>query len=73
MQEKKQRGQPRELCEFGLWVKHRLVDRQMTAVELCRRVGISRKSYMSKILYGDINGSKYIDKIINELQDQKGK
>lgn len=70
MQEKKRRGQPRELCDFGVWVKHRLIDRQMTAVELCRRVGISRKSYMNKILHGEVSDSKYINRIINELQDQ---
>lgn len=63
--------QPRELTDFGVWVKHRLVDRQMTSVELCKNVGIPCASYLSKILHGEINGGKYIDKITDALQEDK--
>lgn len=68
MQKKVRRPkQTRQLTDFGFWVKQQLLNRQMTSVELCRRVGIGQKVYLSRILHGDVSGKKYIDKIVEEL------
>lgn len=65
--------QPRELTEFGRFVKLRLLERRMTSVELCNKAGIPNAPYLSKILYGDVSGDKYIAKIMDVLEDAKEK
>lgn len=57
------------LCEFGVWTKLRLIERQMTSVDLCNQVGIPNVSYLSKILHGTVSGGKYIAKIMDVLGD----
>ena len=71
--QKKVRKPPnsRQLTDFGFWVKQQLLLQQMTSVELCRRVGIGHKVYLSRILHGDVAGTKYIDKIIEELDGSR--
>lgn len=59
---------PRELTDFGIWVKRRLLDKNMTSRVLCQAVGISQEVYLSRILHGDVSGEKYIDQIVNHLQ-----
>lgn len=61
------------LSEFGVWTKLRLVERQMTSVDLCKKVGIPNVSYLSKILHGTASGDKYIATIMEVLGDNKEK
>lgn len=48
--------------DFGKMVKKRLIDMNMTQVELSQAVGTS-KQYMYDILTGKKSGRKYIDRI----------
>lgn len=48
--------------DFGKQIKKRLVDLNMTQVELADQLGIS-KQYLYKILVGERSGARYIDKI----------
>lgn len=52
----------RELTPYGKSVKHRLIEMNMTQVELAESVGTS-KQYLGKILFGERAGTMYLDKI----------
>lgn len=52
----------RELTGYGKQVKHRLIELNMTQVELAERVGTS-KQYLGKILFGERAGTMYLEKI----------
>ena len=52
----------RELTSYGKQVKHRLIELNMTQVELAEQVGTS-KQYLGKILFGERAGTMYIEKI----------
>ncbi|SET65007.1 helix-turn-helix domain-containing protein [[Clostridium] polysaccharolyticum] len=56
----------RELTPFGKEIKHRLIELNMTQVELAAMVGTS-KQYLGKILFGERAGTLYIDKISQVL------
>lgn len=62
-------GRKRELTPYGKSVKHRLIELNMTQVELADLVGTS-KQYLGKILYGERAGTMYIDLINQELDLQ---
>lgn len=52
---------------YGKQIKKRLIDLNMTQVELARQLGIS-KQYMRRIISGDRSGKSYrerIEKILN--------
>lgn len=55
-----------DLTPFGLWIKTRLLERNMTQSDLAEAVGV-RKSYITKIVRGEVITSKYNDDIINIL------
>ncbi len=55
----------RELTPYGKEVKHKLIELNMTQVELAESIGTS-KQYLGKILFGERSGSMYVDKI-NEV------
>lgn len=57
----------RQLTHFGITVKKRLIEKDMTQVQLAEIVGTSNK-YLNLILYGDRTGEKYIDKIVTALE-----
>ena len=50
------------LTPFGLKVRKRLIDRNMTQVELAALLGCN-KQYVHKILIGERSGKKYIEEI----------
>lgn len=50
------------LTPFGLKVRKRLIDRNMTQVELAALLGCN-KQYVHKILVGERSGKKYIEEI----------
>lgn len=60
-------GRKRELTPYGKSVKHRLIEMNMTQVELADAVGTS-KQYLGKILFGERAGTMYLDKINQVLQ-----
>lgn len=60
------RMQKRKLTPFGLKVKNRLADMNMTQKELAKRLGTS-DAYLSMILYGERAGTIYIASIKNIL------
>jgi transcriptional regulator with XRE-family HTH domain len=47
---------------YGKRIKKRLIDLNMTQVELARQLGIS-KQYMSRIISGDRSGNTYRERI----------
>lgn len=49
------------LTPFGRKVRKRLIDKNMTQVELAALLGCN-KQYIHKILVGERSGKKYIDK-----------
>lgn len=51
-----------KLTPFGREVRKRLIDLDMSQVELGRRIGCSRH-YVWRILTGDRTGDKYVDAI----------
>lgn len=55
-----------EFTAFGKKVKKKLIDMNMTQVELAAKVGIS-KQYLYKILCGERSVEKYIEDIKNIL------
>lgn len=55
-------GRKRELTPYGKDVKHRLIEMNMTQVELAEQIGTS-KQYLGKILFGERAGTMYLDKI----------
>lgn len=57
----------RTLTSFGKEVKHRLIELNMTQVELAEQVGTS-KQYLGKILFGERSGDMYKEKIIAVLE-----
>lgn len=57
---------------YGLNVKKRLLEINMTQKELAQKVGISEKN-MSKILCGDRKGWKHRDKIDEILTNTKSR
>ena len=52
----------RQLTAYGKTAKKRLVDLEMTQVELAKLVGTS-KQYLGKIFHGERSGTMYLDKI----------
>lgn len=52
----------RELTQYGKQIKHKLIENNMTQVELAEIVGTS-KQYLGKILYGERAGTMYLEKI----------
>lgn len=52
----------RELTQYGKQVKHKLIELNMTQVELAEQVGTS-KQYLGKILFGERAGTMYLEKI----------
>lgn len=59
----------RELTPYGKQVKHRLIEINMTQVELANQVGTT-KQYLGKILYGERAGTMYLEKIDQVLNFQ---
>ena len=57
----------RELTAYGKEVKHKLIEMNMTQVELAEQVGTS-KQYLGKILFGERAGTMYLEKIDQILQ-----
>lgn len=57
----------RELTGYGKLVKHKLIEMNMTQVELAEQVGTS-KQYLGKILFGERAGTMYLEKIDQVLQ-----
>ena len=57
----------RELTAYGKEVKHKLIEMNMTQVELAEQVGTS-KQYLGKILFGERAGTMYLEKIDQLLQ-----
>lgn len=62
------RGQMK-LTPFGQKVKKKLIEKNMTQVELANLVGCN-KQYLHKILVGERSGKKYIE-IISQILDIK--
>lgn len=58
-------GRKRELTQYGKDVKHKLIEMNMTQVELAEQIGTS-KQYLGKILFGERSGTMYLDKL-NEI------
>lgn len=56
----------RKLTPFGLRVKNRLADLNMSQKELAEKLGTSG-AYLSMILYGERSGNIYIEGIKNIL------
>lgn len=56
----------RQLTAFGATVKKKLIDLEMTQVQLAEAVGTS-KNYLNQILYGERSGDKYVTSIIRVL------
>jgi DNA-binding XRE family transcriptional regulator len=52
----------RKLTGFGIEVKDRLTDINMTQKKLAKEIGLS-PVYLSMILYGERSGEKYLDEI----------
>lgn len=57
----------RKLTPFGRQVKKRLVDMEITQVELAEMLG-TNKQYINKILCGERSGKKYISEISKILK-----
>lgn len=56
----------RDFTEFRQWVKHRLIDKELTQVELAERLGTSNPR-ISEATKGKNGGKKYILPIIKAL------
>lgn len=54
-------------CPIKIISKHKLIELNMTQVELAEQVGTS-KQYLGKILFGERAGTMYIEKIDQVLQ-----
>lgn len=55
------------LTAFGKKVRKRLIDKNMTQVELAALIGCN-KQYLHKILCGERSGKKYMDSISRILE-----
>lgn len=60
-------GKKWKLTPFGIKVKKRLLEKDMTISELAEQIGV-KQSYLSQVLYGDKKGYKYMDKICSILE-----
>jgi len=62
----------RKLTRFGIAIKKRLVEKQITQVELAKRVGTSKK-YISSVMYRQypFTKSKIMRRILDELDLDK--
>lgn len=56
-----------KLTPFGMQVKKKLIEKNMTTSDLADGLGISR-SFLSQILYGNKKGEKYIEMIQEKLE-----
>ena len=56
----------KSMTDFEKEVRHALIDRNMTAADMCRELGIFQ-SYMSDILKGYRPAKKMREKIVNYL------
>ena len=56
-----------KLTPFGMQVKKKLIEKNMTTSDLADGLGISR-SVLSQILYGNKKGEKYIEMIREKLE-----
>ncbi len=56
----------RNLAEFELWVKIRLVEERLSQRELAKQMG-THHARISEALHGKQSGNKYIVPIIEEL------
>ena len=68
-EKKKNRWEP---TPFGVKVKKRLIEKNMTVSDLARMLGINR-SFLSQMLYGNKKGEKYIPAICNALDIKESK
>ena len=59
-----------KLTPFGMQVKMRLLEKNMTVSELAERIGV-KQSYLSQVLYGDKKGYKYMEQICSFLEIEK--
>ncbi len=59
-----------KLTPFGKEVRKKLIDKDMTQVELALLLGCN-KQYLQKILTGERSGKKYIDEIMKILGIEK--
>lgn len=55
------------LTPFGMMVRKRLIDKNMTQVELAALLGCN-KQYIHKILVGERSGRKYMEEIARILE-----
>lgn len=56
----------RRLTPLGKEIKKILIDKQMSQVELSRKIGVSPK-YLNLILHGERSGDKYMNHIASIL------
>lgn len=63
----KKKNNARKLTDFGKKVKKKLIEVDMTQVELAEKLGTS-KVYLNLILYGERTGEKYLNNIVNILE-----
>ena len=68
-EKKKNRWEP---TPFGVKVKKRLIEKNMTVSDLARMLGINR-SFLSQMLYGNKKGEKYIPAIREALDIKESK
>lgn len=66
-EEEDRMGRKRDLTPYGKEVKHKLIELNMTQVELAEEIGTS-KQYLGKILFGERAGTMYLEKIAQVLQ-----
>lgn len=59
-----------ELTNFGILIKKKLLDKNMTLTELAEAVG-TKPEYLSYVLHGKRTGKKYIDRINKILELEK--
>lgn len=69
MREKKHTD--KELQDFGIWAKKRMIEKNMTGTELAKSIGANR-TFVSKILNGHRPGYGYRDQIRNILGERSG-
>lgn len=56
------KAEQQKLTAFGRMIKKRLIDMELTQVELAAMLG-TNKQYIQKILCGERSGKKYIEEI----------
>lgn len=57
----------KEVSPYGKMIKKKLIDKNMTHINLARQIGISPQ-YLNLIIHGDRTGKKYIEKINTLLE-----